>query len=144
MFLLCLALIAAPADASAQSFVDGIYSRYVGKEAGSVALAKASEVRRLFAPALADRILKDRAEAAKREEVPALDGDPFVNAQDWDIPSYRVNVESTGAQTATATVDFTNGGKAVSVKLDLSRTKGAWRIVEVHWASGALSKIFAP
>ncbi len=144
MLLLCLTLISAPAEASAQSFIESIYSRYVGKDAAGVSLAKTADVKRYFVPGLAERILKDRAEAAKQEDVPALDSDPFVNAQDWEIASYNAKLESTGEQSATATVDFTNGGTAVQVKLDLVRVKGAWRIAEVRWPKGTLSKIFGP
>src|SRR6516164_4392917 len=76
------------ADTSAKTFLQQIYQKYVGSSADAakgVPLAAAKEVRGYFTVGLATLILEDRASAAKRGEPPALDGDPFVGHQDWDI-----------------------------------------------------------
>ena len=91
--------VSATAD-SPQRFVEAIYKGYVGKAAKGIELTHEAVIRSYFAPPLADAIVKDRAEADKRGEVPTLDGDPFVDAQDFEIARLRVNTKSTGADAA--------------------------------------------
>jgi hypothetical protein len=127
----------APAD-SPQSFVEAIYKTYVGKAAKGIELTDEAVIRRYFAPPLADAIVKDRAEADKRGEVPTLDGDPFVDAQDFEIARLRVGTKSTGAGAAIATVSFTNIRKPRTMTLDLVKVAGAWRIADIKGPSGSL------
>jgi hypothetical protein len=62
-----------------------------------------------------------------------LDFDPFVDAQDWEIASFTVAVTDAGADKATATVKFTNSGKASTVVLDLVKIKSDWKITNITW-----------
>ncbi len=131
------------ADSSAHDFVAAIYNTYVGKGGNGVALDDARTVRRYFEPSLAALILKDQQEAARRNEVGALDFDPFVDAQDWEIPAFALTVSDAGADKVSASVKFTNSGKASSGKassgkastvvLDLVRIKNAWKIANITW-----------
>jgi hypothetical protein len=57
-----LALAADPV--TAKSLVEGIYNKYVGKDAHGVVLDRAADYRRYFTPGLAGIILKDQAVAA--------------------------------------------------------------------------------
>jgi hypothetical protein len=127
---LALAALARAAGPSAESFVAAIYDSYKGKDARGVALDTDAQVRRYFTPELAALILKDRRDA--RGEVGKLDGDPFVDAQDWQIERVDVAVRPTAADTATATVTFDNGG-ARTVVLDMVRLKAGWRIADIRW-----------
>jgi hypothetical protein len=129
--------VSAPAD-SPQSFIEAIYKTYVGKTAKGIELTDEAVIRGYFAPPLADAIVKDRAEADKRGEVPTLDGDPFVDAQDFEIARLRVRTKSRGAGAATATVSFTNLKKPKTMTLDLVKVGGAWRIADIKGPSGAL------
>jgi hypothetical protein len=128
---------AAPA-ALPQSFVETIYKAYVGKAAKGIELTEEAVIRRYFAPPLADAIVKDRAEADKRGEVPTLDGDPFVDAQDFEIARLRVSTKPAGTDAAIATVSFTNLKKPKTMTLDLVKIGGAWRIADIKGASGSL------
>jgi hypothetical protein len=121
------------ADSSAHNFVAAIYNTYVGKNGNGVALDEEAIVRRYFEPSLAALILKDQKDAARRNEVGALDFDPFVDAQDWDIPAFTVTVSDAGADKATATVKFTDSGKASTVVLDLVKINNDWKIANVTW-----------
>jgi hypothetical protein len=121
------------ADSSAHDFVAAIYNTYVGKNGNGVALDNEAIVRRYFEPSLAALILKDQKEAARRNEVGALDFDPFVDAQDWDIAAFTVAVSDAGADKATATVKFTNSDKASTVVLDLVKIKNEWKITNITW-----------
>src|SRR5262249_51686642 len=126
--LLCIAafvasLSAEPMDqGSPKVFVDSIYNAYLGKNSKGVPLANEAEIRRYFEPQLADAIVKDMAAAEKANEVPMLDGDPFIDAQDWEIANLRTVVKTSGANAAVATVNFTMFRKPRTITLDLVKT----------------------
>ena len=90
-FVMLAVAVAAPA-ATPRAFVEAIYKSYLGKDSKGVLLTDEAAIRRYFAPPLADALVKDRAEADKRGDVPTLDGDPFVDAQDWEISRLSINV----------------------------------------------------
>jgi hypothetical protein len=121
------------ADASALAFLTSIYDAYKGKDAKGVPLDNARTVRRYFEPSLAALINTDRAIAARRGDVGLLDGDPFIDAQDWEIAAFDIAIADTAAGKATATVKFTNLGKPSTVLLELVKIKNDWRIGEVTW-----------
>jgi len=145
------AVIATPglaADQSARDFVTAIYDAYKGTDAKGIALDNERAIRRYFAPALATLMIADQSEAARRNEVGALDGDPFVDAQDWDIAAFDIAVSETAPGKASATVKFDNAGTPEVVVLDLVKINGEWRVGEITWQrddkSETLSGIFAP
>lgn len=71
--------------------------------------------------------------AARRGEVGLLDGDPFIDAQDWDISAFDIVVTDTVPGKASATVKFTNLDKLTTVVLDLVKIKNDWRISDITW-----------
>ena len=130
------ALLALPvfaADQSARDFVTAIYDAYKGKDAEGHPLDDTAAIRRYFEPTLAALIIKDQNAAAKRGEVGALDGDPFIDAQDWEIAAFDIAVAESAPGKATATVKFTNSGTPKTVVLDLIKLKNGWRISEITW-----------
>jgi hypothetical protein len=118
---------------SAHDFVAAIYKAYVGKNGNGISLDGDRPVRRYFVTPLADLILKGQFEAAQRDEPGVLDFDPFVDAQDWDIPAVSIAVRDVGADKASATVKFKNSGKATTVVLDLVKNKTQWQITNITW-----------
>jgi Protein of unknown function (DUF3828) len=90
-------------------------------------------IRRYFEPSLATLMIKDRKRAAKRGEVGTLDFDPFVNAQDWQIPAFDIAISDAASGRAIATVKFSNQGKPAVVSLDLVTIKNEWRIRDITW-----------
>lgn len=128
-----IATRAAAADASARAFVAAIYDTYVGKNGNGVALDNHQTIQRYFEPSLAALMTKDQKEAARRNEVGALDFDPFVDAQDWDIAAFDIAVSETGPDKASATVKFTSFDKPKTVVLDLVRIKNEWKISDITW-----------
>jgi len=145
------AAVAAPAsaaDQSARDFVTSIYDAYKGKDAKGIALDNDRAIRRYFAPALATLMIADQNDATQRNEVGALDGDPFVDAQDWEIAAFDIAVTDTGPGKASATVKFDNAGEPKTVVLDLVSINNEWRVGEITWRhddnSETLSSIFAP
>ncbi len=120
-------------DATALTFVKAIYAAYKGKNSKGVTLDTDADLRRYFAPSLAALISKDRKDAARRHDVPALDGDPFIDAQDWEISGFDIAVHDSGDGKATSTVKFVNAGQPVTVALDLVSSGNTWRIADITW-----------
>jgi hypothetical protein len=141
--LLAMTQSAVAAEPSAQEFLGGIYANYKGKDAKGIAYGqRGNETTRYFTPSLARLIDADRKAAAKRGDVPELDGDPFVNAQDWEIDAFAIEVKDTGPGKAVGTVKFKNGGEAVTVIADLVKTKDGWRIDDLRGPGRSLRKMF--
>jgi hypothetical protein len=78
-------------------------------------------------------MIKDQKDAARRHDAPNLDGDPFVDAQDWDIAAFDIAVTDTVDNAASATVKFRNSDTPTVVVLDLVKTGNDWRVSDVTW-----------
>ena len=129
-----LAFIAMPvlaADSSATAFVTGIYETYKGSGAKGLPLDTDRAVRRYFEPSLAGLIIRDRRNA--HGEVGKLDGDPFIDAQDWNIDELDIEVTDAGLGKAEATVKFVNLDRPATIVLDLVKIKNDWRIGDITW-----------
>jgi hypothetical protein len=99
-------------------------------------------IRGYFTVGLATLILEDRASAAKRGEPPALDGDPFVGHQEWDISNLAIEVKDTGGLKAVGTVTFTNAGKPEKVVVEMLRSGKDWRIADIQWDASSLRALY--
>lgn len=141
---LVLPWLGLPALAEAQSsaaFLASIYDRYHG-ESGGVDLSDAAALQRWFTPALAQMIADDDAKADAVSEVPSLDADPFIDAQDGDIADMKITVDDRSDDKAIGHVTFTNFGEAKSITLDLLRVDGEWRVDDIEWAEGTLRGLY--
>jgi hypothetical protein len=146
-FVIALALAAAispaiAADQSARDFLAAIYANYRGKDSKGQSFDTTAKINRLFTPSLARLIDADAKAAAKRGDVGALDGDPFIDGQDWQIDSFTIDVKDTGPDKAVGTVSFKNFDKNVTITLDLVKLKQGWRIDDIHMPSGSLRAVF--
>ena len=121
-----------------EAFLRGIYTPYPNQDFKGQPFW---QVDRFFTPDLARVIEADMREAKRRGEVPRLDGDPFVDAQDWDIAKLAITVNTEGPKTV-GLVSFENQGKPTEIKLDLVRTGMGWRITDIKAPSGTLSELY--
>ena len=135
-------LTAYAADQSPQEFLEAIYKNYVGSNTAGLPIDKASTLR-LFTPSLRKAIDDDAKRAAKKKDVPNLDGDPFIDAQDWDIKSFDISVKDTASDKATGTVKFKNEDEDKVITLDLVKSADGWHIDEITTADGTLRKILS-
>jgi hypothetical protein len=127
--------------ASPQSFIDGIYRAYVGKNSKGISLSTDASVRRYFAPPLSDAMVKDFAAARRRNEPSSLGGDPFIDGQDWDVKSFKTAVKSTSDNTAVATVTLMSA-ESRTITLELVRSSAGWRITEIKAPTGSLRAFY--
>jgi hypothetical protein len=146
-FIIALAIAAAAgpaiaAEQSAQDFLAAIYANYKGKDSKGTSLGSTAAINRYFTPPLAKLIDADAKAAAKKGEVGALGGDPFVDAQDFDVSAVMIDVKETALNKAIGTVKFKNFGKDVTITHDLVKLKQGWRIDEIRMPSGSLRALF--
>jgi hypothetical protein len=132
-----LTLFAAPravfADPAAQAFLEKIFAAYKGKNSKGVRIDSDARLRLYFEPKLAAIINKNERDAARHGDIGDLDGDPFINAQDWEITKVDISVSDTAPDRATATVKFDNFKMPSTVIYDLVRLKDGWRIADITW-----------
>jgi len=132
----CVAIMApavAADDASATAFVTKIYDAYKDENSKGILIDTEAAIRRYFEPSLTALINKDQKSAARRHEVGTLDGDPFIDAQDWDISAVDIAVRDASPDKAVATVNFKNIDRPTTVVLDLIKIKSEWRIADITW-----------
>jgi hypothetical protein len=82
---------------------------------------------------LAALMIKNRKDAAKRGDVPELDGDPFINGQDWEIGPVDIVVRDVAPDQASGTVKFRNLKAQTTVVYDRVKLKDGWRIADITW-----------
>jgi len=123
---------------SPEAFLAAIYRPYLAKDFPGQPYGEAN---RFFVPALARAMTTDNAAAARRGEVPRLNGDPFVDAQEWQITNLAISVAVSGT-TATGTVSFANLGQAKKLLIDLEQTPAGWRIADIRGPNGSLSALY--
>ncbi len=95
------------------------------------------ETARFFVPDLAQAIDRDMAESKKRKEPPTLDGDPFVDAQDWKIEATRYACPDVPGDRATCVVSFKNIGEAKALAVYMVRGPQGWRIDDIVGRGGS-------
>lgn len=139
LVVFCVLPFAAHGQApSPDAFLRGIYTPYLDDNFKGQPFWQVS---RFFTPELARTIEADMRESKRRGEVPRLDGDPFVDAQDWDIEKLDITVKADGPR-ATGEVSFDNLGKRTRITLDLVQTQAGWRIADIKAPSGKLSELY--
>jgi hypothetical protein len=140
-FVLLAAASPARAAEDPKDFVTALYQSYVGKDAKGIGVSS-PRAREVITPALM-KLIDAEAKAAKaRGEPSRLDSDPFVDAQDFDIKSVKVEVQEVGRARAVATVTFRNEAAAedAPVLLDLVKVGDAWQIDDFRGGGRSLRK----
>jgi hypothetical protein len=127
------AATAQPDDTAALAFVKAIYEPYTKPNSDGVSIDSGKKLRRYFEPALAAAMDKDQQDAARHGDVGKLDGDPFIDAQDWGFKHYDVAIKDTAPGKVTATVTFNNLNSPTTIVLDLVAIKNDWRIYDITW-----------
>ena len=118
-------------EASPQAFLEAIYRPYAGKNFKGTRINTPAEVRRHFDAPLAAAILKDRAAAAKRKEVPTSTGSVHRRARSRIQHAVKPRREASDRHRHTHQCAPSEDRDARSVK-----TAVAWRITEIRAPSG--------
>jgi hypothetical protein len=123
---------------TAQAFLESIYLPY--RQRGFKGQPY-TDFERFFAPDLARAMKRESDYAKRRGEPPIINGDPFVDAQDWQITDLVVRATGSGDK-ATGVVSFSNQGKPKRLALELVRTEAGWRIADIAGAGGSLRALY--
>lgn len=123
---------------TAQSFLQSLYAPY---EARDFKGQPYWEPARFFTPDLAAAIDRDLKLSKQYRQPPTLNGDPFVDAQEWQIRDLTIVVLPKD-DSATADVSFKNLGKARTLVLSLLRTPQGWRIADISGTRGSLRTLY--
>ena len=117
----------------------------LSQEAATRFLQAIPRARELITPSLMKLIDAEAKAAQKRRGPPRLDTDPFIDAQDSDIKSFKVEVQEVGRARAVATVTFKNEAAAHDdpIILVLVKIGDAWRIDDFSGAGGSLRKFLS-
>ncbi len=134
----CLLPFAASAQQSPQAFLQAIYAPYLKRDFKGQPYTEAA---RFFAPDLARAMDRDMRLAKQYRQPPTLDGDPFMDAQEWQISDLVVRASGSG-NSATGVVSFANFGKPRRLAIDLVRTPAGWRIADIAGSSGSLRMLY--
>ncbi len=129
-------------EASALAFLEALYAPY---RAGGMGIDRtdAAVMGRIFTPELAAMIADDDARAAADGEVPNLDADPFIDAQDGEIGDIAVTVADAPGGRMLGRASFTNSGEPKIVELVLEETPAGWRVDDIHWPEGTLRGLYS-
>lgn len=87
------------------------------------------------------------AEATPDGEMGALDFDPFIDGQDWEITDLQIGAAGIAGDYASADVTFKNFGEERTLSYDMVKEDGGWKIDDVASKTPGneyrLSEIFA-
>ena len=139
LLLLAVPVAAAAEEQTPQQLLAAIYDPYKKPDFKGQPYWEAD---RFFAPDLARAIARDFAEAEKRKEVPTLDGDPFIDAQEWKVESLAYVATAIQGDKAAGAVALVSLGVPKGLALTLVKTPAGWRISDIVSASGSLRALF--
>lgn len=133
--LLILGFLLLPAPVAAQPtfddpvvLVEHVYAPYLKGEFRN-------DPRELFSPTLR-QLWEDMTARSEELDMPIVDYDPFVNAQDFDISDLVIaDPVVTGSQ-ATVAVSFLNFGEPVELRYFLVQGAGGWKIDDIETLGG--------
>lgn len=126
---------AAPAQSPAQSpeqFVRALYAQYV--PGGKPTAFDYPEAARIVDSEMLALLRRDRDSTPKGDEG-AIDSDPVCQCQDWGSLKIRsLQIKAADKDRSSATVAFSNLDGHETVRLDLVRADGRWKIHDIGTA----------
>lgn len=121
-----------------QAFLEALYAPYKAKSFKGQPYSQAD---RFFEPTLARAMAHDYQLAQKNGVTPTLNGDPFVDAQEWEISNLSIRAAASGEQ-ATGIVSFVNFKQKKTLAVELVKTPAGWRISDIAGAGGSLRALY--
>ena len=145
-FVLALALLslagsaqAGPTAASAKAFLEALYVPYRAEPNKVVDALERPEL--YFESKLVKAMAADSSAAAKRDEVPMLDGDPICDCQDYIPFTPSIGPITLKGNRADATVRFNHGSER-ELHYRLIATKAGWRIYDIRTRDYSLRGLY--
>lgn len=128
----CASSLAEEGFSSPQALLNEIYGHY--KDGKNVDTGDPKVVERYFVADIAAKMTADYAQAAAMGEVPILDGDAFLDAQDFEITDLAIAIaKSSTPNTTLGYVTFKNFGEEKKITLSLQKTAKGWQIADIDY-----------
>ena len=127
-----------PSQQTAQAFLESLYAPYRAKGFNGQPYTQAE---RFFEPTLAAAMQRDYQLAQKNGVPPTLNGDPFVDGQEWEVSNLSIRAAEAGEQ-ATGMVSFMNFKRKKTLAVELVLTRAGWRIADIAGAGGSLRALY--
>jgi hypothetical protein len=127
-----------PMQQTAQAFLDSLYAPYRTKGFNGQPYTHAG---RFFEPILAYAMQRDYQLAQGNGVPPTLNGDPFIDAQEWEISNLLVRADVSGER-ATGIVSFVNFKQKKTLTVELIQTPAGWRIADIVGPGGSLRALY--
>ena len=123
LFLGLTGLASAQSFDTPQALLEAFYAPYFGGEfAEDESPFFSDELEALYA---AD------AEATPEGEIGALDFDPFVDGQDFELTDFEIGAPGIAGDYASADVTFNNMGRPTTLAYEFVKENGSWQIDDV-------------
>jgi hypothetical protein len=89
----------------------------------------------LFSPTLVE-LWNAMAARSEEAEMPIIDFDPFINAQDYELTDLVIADPVVEGDTASVAVSFSNFGGPTELRFDLIDTADGWKIDDIEAPTG--------
>ncbi|HUG60369.1 MAG TPA: DUF3828 domain-containing protein [Methylomirabilota bacterium] len=129
-------------DAAQSALVEALYAAHAPRADGGLPpLWKDPSTRDVYFSEGLLALFDAAAEAAEAapDEVPALNGDPFYDAQDWNISGFAVAPAATDGDAATVAVGFDNFGDPRRLLYTLVKSGQGWRVDDIAYGGEPLA-----
>lgn len=93
------------------------------------------QITELFTPTLT-QMWDDMAARSREFELPIIDFDPFINAQDYELSELVISDPAIAGDTATVAVSFLNFGEPQNLRFTLVRRVAGWKIDDIEALDG--------
>lgn len=130
---------ARPTATGAKVFIENLYRPYQSEPTQVVDALKRPEL--YFEERLVSAMKADNAAAAKRGEVPQLDGDPICDCQDYIPFRPTIGPIKLGGNRARTAVRFNNGSER-QLDYTLIATRKGWRIYDIRTRDYSLRGLY--
>ncbi|MET3898592.1 hypothetical protein ABIB57_002541 [Devosia sp. UYZn731] len=118
-------IVAAQPYDTPDALLQAFYARYL---AADTDFSDEGEFRSAGLQALYDA----DAQATPEGDSGALDFDPFIDGQDWQITDLQIGAAGIAGDYASADVSFKNFGEERTLSYDLVKEDGGWKIDDVE------------
>jgi len=135
VLLLPAVAVPQPAGSKAEAVVHAFYAYHLAHDPGFT-LAAVRRRSGWMSPGLLARCRAYFSRPTRPDEVPAIDGDPFTDSQEYP-KAFRVGPAAVEGDTARVNVTLTwAGGDRRTVTVVLVPARGVWRIDDVRFRTG--------
>lgn len=123
-FLTLTSLVAAQPFDTPEALLEAFYAPYIGGEP--------FPDETVFRSAALNAMYVADAENTPEGELGALDFDPFIDGQDFDLADFSVGSPDISGDTALVEVSFSNFGEPRLIAFELTFEDGGWRINDLE------------